>query len=205
MRSAMLALQFSILATVFGFGLRAATGDALYLVERPGLLGRTLLAMFVVMPLIALLLSRAFDFSPTTRVALVALSIAPIPPLLPKKLNKAGSESSYAIALMATVALLSIVIVPLSVHLLGRYFGFDLSGYYTWFDPQCGHELSLTTDFCSIWKIRIRNTAPTLSFTWAGYWGSLLGVDSNKRFMGNQFMLSPRSSSNSLVLCIRCR
>jgi hypothetical protein len=52
-----LALQVSILCTVFGFGLRATTGDLLYLARRPGLMLRSLLAMLVVMPLVALGLS----------------------------------------------------------------------------------------------------------------------------------------------------
>ena len=39
-----LALQISIIATVFGFGLKATIADLLYLVHRPGLLARSLLA-----------------------------------------------------------------------------------------------------------------------------------------------------------------
>jgi len=38
----MLALQVSILATVFGFGLKARPGDLLYLWRQPGLLVRSL-------------------------------------------------------------------------------------------------------------------------------------------------------------------
>ena len=41
-----LALQASILMTVFEFGLRATPGDVLYIVRRPALLGRSLIAMF---------------------------------------------------------------------------------------------------------------------------------------------------------------
>ena len=48
-----LALQTSILLTVFGFGLRADVDDVLYLVRRPSLLSRSLLAMFLFVPLVA--------------------------------------------------------------------------------------------------------------------------------------------------------
>ena len=52
-----LALQVSVACTVFGFGLKMTVHDLLYLVRRPGLLARSLLAMFVVMPVVAVLLA----------------------------------------------------------------------------------------------------------------------------------------------------
>ena len=68
----------SILLTVFGFGLNATTNDVLYLVRRPGLLARSLLAMFVVMPIVSFALAKTLDFSPTVQIALVALAISPV-------------------------------------------------------------------------------------------------------------------------------
>jgi BASS family bile acid:Na+ symporter len=120
---AMLALQVSILATVFGFGLGATFDTVLFLVRRPGILARSLLAMFVVMPVIAVLLVRAFDFPSTVEIALVALAISPLPPVLPNRLIKAGGRASYAISLVATAGLASIILIPLAIELLGRHFG----------------------------------------------------------------------------------
>jgi BASS family bile acid:Na+ symporter len=118
----MLALQVSILATVFGFGLKARPGDLLYLWRQPGLLVRSLVAMYLAMPLVALALVSGFDLPINVKIVLVALSIAPLPPLLPKRDVKAGGHAEYAIALMSTLALLSIVLTPLGVALLGAYF-----------------------------------------------------------------------------------
>src|SRR5262245_42156877 len=118
----LLALQVSILSIVFGFGLKATPADLMYLVRRPGLLLRSLLAVFVIMPIVAILLVRMFDFPPTVRAALVALAISPVPPLLPRKERKAGATSSYGLGLMAILALVSIVAVPASLELLGRLF-----------------------------------------------------------------------------------
>ena len=118
----MLVLQISILATVFTFGLRATIEDVLHLLRRPGLLGRSLLAMFVIMPLLVVVLVRGFTFTPTVEIELLALAIAPIPPLLPRREAKAGGENAYGIALMATIGLLSIVLVPLAVAILGAFF-----------------------------------------------------------------------------------
>src|SRR5262245_44606724 len=102
-----LAAQLSIIVTVFGFGLKATTDDLLYLVRRPGLLTRSLVAMFVVMPVVAVVLVRLFDFRLTVEIALLVLAISPVPPILPARETKAGGHSAYAIGLMAMLALLA--------------------------------------------------------------------------------------------------
>ncbi len=118
-----LAFQLSICATVFGFGLKATTEDVLYLVRRPALLARSLSAMFVVMPIVAAALAYLFEFKHAVEIALLALAISPLPPFIPKRLVRASGEAPYALALLATTALLSIVIVPVLVALLSRFFG----------------------------------------------------------------------------------
>lgn len=121
-----LALQISIIATVVGFGLRATSDDVLYVVRRPGLLVRSLLAMLVVMPIVAIALVRIGDFVRVVEIALVALAISPVPPLLPTRERKAGGLASYGVGLMVTLGVLSIVVVPLAVELLARTFGVPL-------------------------------------------------------------------------------
>jgi len=116
-----LVLQVSILLTVFGFGLQTTLHDLQYLIRRPGLLVRSLLAMFVIMPIVALILVRAFELRPSFEIALVALAISPVPPLLPNKEGKAGGHAAYGLALMAVVSILAIVVVPLWVQLVGLY------------------------------------------------------------------------------------
>lgn len=122
-----LALQISILLTVFGFGLRARMGDLLYVVRRPGLLVRSLLAVFVLMPLVTIVLMRGFNFPLPVQVALIALSISPLPPILPRKESKSGGNTGYGIGLMATLALVSIAIVPLMGSILASTFNRELS------------------------------------------------------------------------------
>ena len=120
-QAVVLALQASILLTVFGFGMQTTAHEMLYLMRRPGLLARSMFAMFVVMPIIAVMLVLTFELRPAFEIALVALAIAPVPPLLPRKEGKAGGQSAYGLGLMAAVSLLAIGIVPLSVEILGRY------------------------------------------------------------------------------------
>jgi len=122
-----LTFQVSILLIVFSFGLQATSRDLLYLIRRPGLLGRSLLAMFVVMPLVAVSLALMFNFQRTVEIDVVALAISAVPPLLPSRGSKAGGHTSYALGLMVTVAVLSTVIVPASVELIGLLVGRSLA------------------------------------------------------------------------------
>jgi|EndMetStandDraft_8_1072994.scaffolds.fasta_scaffold77559_3 bile acid:Na+ symporter, BASS family len=121
-----LTLQISIVATVFGFGLRATLDDLLYVVRRPRLFARSLIAMLVVMPVIAIILARNFDFPRNVEIALVTLAISPAPPLLPNRERSAGALISYGLGLIVTIGLLSIVLVPLSMALIGWIFGVPL-------------------------------------------------------------------------------
>lgn len=121
----LLAVQVSIWFTVIGFGLKASSQDLLYVFRRPGLLARSLAAVFVLMPLVAVALAQMFHFVPTVRIALIALAISPVPPLLPMK-TKAGGDSSFAIGLMATLGLFAIVAVPVALEILERVFGRQL-------------------------------------------------------------------------------
>jgi bile acid:Na+ symporter, BASS family len=116
-----LALKISVLLSVFAIGLRADARDAFYLFRRPAELARALLAMNVVMPLLAIGLVIIFHVNPAVKIALVALSVSPIPPLLPRRMVKAGGTTSYVGGLLVAVSLLAIIFVPLAMQLIGRF------------------------------------------------------------------------------------
>ena len=122
-----LGLQASIFLTVFGYGLQATLADVLYVVRRPAVLVRSLVAMLVIMPIVAVIITELFEFHLPVEIALVALAISPIPPLLPQRVVKAGGEASYGLGLMATAAIVSIVFIPLAVRVIGRFFGAPLA------------------------------------------------------------------------------
>ena len=122
-----LALQVSIIGTVFSFGLNTTHADFRYLFGRPGLLFRSLLAVLVITPLMAIVLVQVFEFQRAAEIALVALAISPLPPLLPSKESKVVGNTSYGVALMALLALLAIVTVPLSVKVLEQVVGRPLN------------------------------------------------------------------------------
>jgi bile acid:Na+ symporter, BASS family len=117
-----LALKVSIMLTLFGFGLHATREDLLYLLRRPRVLVRSLMAMFVVMPVFAILMTRLGSFNRAVVIALIALSISPVPPFLPRKVTKSGGHGPYSLGLTVTAASFSIVYVPLAVYVIGKYF-----------------------------------------------------------------------------------
>lgn len=117
------ALQVSIIGTVFSFGLNTTHADFRYLFDRPGLLFRSLLAVLVITPLIAIVMARVFEFQHAAQIALVALAISPLPPLLPSKESRVVGNTPYGLSLMALLALLCIVTVPLSIKVIEQVVG----------------------------------------------------------------------------------
>jgi BASS family bile acid:Na+ symporter len=115
----------SFALTVFGYGLGARRDEVLSLFRRPRLLVVSMLAMFVVMPAVALALGVYLDFPEPAQVALLVLALSPVPQLLPRTTIASGGRAAYAYGLAFAVAVLSPVIVPALAHLLGRVTGRD--------------------------------------------------------------------------------
>ena len=115
----------SILLIVFGLGLKARWRDALFLFHEPELLLRSSLAMNVVMPLFVLTLITAFKLTPAVEVALVVLSVSPVPPVLPMKQLKCSGHESYVYGLLVMASLFAVIFVPLVVSVLGRIIGVE--------------------------------------------------------------------------------
>jgi BASS family bile acid:Na+ symporter len=122
-----LALKLSITLIVFGLGLRATFADATWLFRQPGMLVRSVLGMNVILPLFAVALAVAFDLPPAVKIALILIAVCPVPPILPKKQMKGGGDQPYVYGLVVAAAVLSIVLVPLTVAAIGAWFGRELA------------------------------------------------------------------------------
>jgi BASS family bile acid:Na+ symporter len=118
-----LGLLVSIWLIVLSLGARASVGDALSVVRRPVALLRALAAMFIVVPAFAVFLARATPLSTAIKFAIVAMSVAPVPPVLPYKQMKAGGLGEYAVGLLVAASLASIVLTPLFVEVAARLLG----------------------------------------------------------------------------------
>lgn len=122
-------LKFLIVASVFlsvlALALRARTEDVLYLFREWRLGLRAFVAIFVIVPLAAALLVSAFEFRHEVEVAIMVLSVSPIPPLLPKRQLKSGAEGNYITGLLVAAALVSPIVAPVGLHLFGALLGND--------------------------------------------------------------------------------
>lgn len=121
-----LAFQACIVLTVFGFGLSATWQEATFLFRHPTLLLRAVLSMSVVMPAIAAVVAAQSHLPSEVQVALVALAMSPVPPIIQTKQVGAGGRMDYVVGLLVAMGLLAIVLVPLTVAAFNHVF--DRSG-----------------------------------------------------------------------------
>lgn len=122
-----LLIKASIALSVFAIGLKAAVGDATFLFRRPALLARAWLSMDVLMPLFALALVLLFELHPAVEIALVAISVSPIPPIFPNKAFKAGGTETYTIGLLVASCALSVIVIPIAMEIFEKATGTPLT------------------------------------------------------------------------------
>lgn len=119
-------LGLSIMLIVFALGLQSRPHDLIGLFRQPALLLRSLLAMSLIMPVVAVLTVKVLGLEQPVSTALIALSLAPVPPLLPGKQTKAGGDSNYAVSLLVVAALFAIIWIPFALELIQLIFGIPL-------------------------------------------------------------------------------
>jgi len=113
------ALLLSVLLIVFSVALRCTPRAVTSLIHNPSLLVRSLISMNVLLPLFAALMVAVVELRPAIEIALVALSISPVPPFLPRKQLALVASEEYVIGLLGASSLLAIVLAPLTVELVG--------------------------------------------------------------------------------------
>ncbi|ETW22862.1 bile acid:sodium symporter family protein [Mycobacterium gastri] len=121
--AAKLAFQISLFVVILGYGLTAQFADVGYLTQRPGLLARSLLSVLVAAPGVAVLLVQVMDLRPEVAIALVTLAISPLPPLLPRRGEKAGGHVQFGLGLVIVLAVLAVPVLAVAATLLGNVFG----------------------------------------------------------------------------------
>lgn len=122
-----LVLKISIAALVFTIGLGTAPNELTLLLRKPGQLLRSLVAMDLVMLVVAVVIVRLFPLDHAIKIVLVALALSPVPPLLPKRLVRAGGGHDYVMALLCSAALFAIIWIPLAGAVLHLIFPQDFS------------------------------------------------------------------------------
>lgn len=116
----------ALLVVMVTIGLATRPRDALYLLERPALLGRSFAAIFFVVPAAVMLLTYFAPIAEPAEAALIALSVSPMLPVLPAQLTKAGVENRLAVSLEVTCVAMALVVAPFVFWLVSRITGYAL-------------------------------------------------------------------------------
>ncbi len=119
------AIRVSMFAIVFALGLKTSRHDMFSLFRRPSLLLRSILAMNVIMPVLAVATVLLLPLPMPIKIALVAIAASPVPPILPGRQTSAGGSTSYAIGLLVAASLVAIVVIPATIALIGRLMGVE--------------------------------------------------------------------------------
>jgi len=110
----LLLLKISVGIIILAIGMDSTLREIAYLWHRPGLLLRSVLAMYVLVPLAALALVKVLALPPGVEIGLLVLAVSAGAPLLPRKLLNIG-DGAYIFSLVVTSTLLAIMLVAIGV------------------------------------------------------------------------------------------
>jgi BASS family bile acid:Na+ symporter len=122
------AFGITIFLAVLVEGMVVSHPDVGYVFSKPGRLVRTILAMNVLGPIVAIIVCRLFDLHPALIVALVTLSMTPVGALFPQGMLPLvrAERGAHAHGLFVATTLLSVVLTPLAVEVINVLYGEDL-------------------------------------------------------------------------------
>ena len=113
-----LVLVVGIVLIVFAIGVRARIENPLLLVRRPALALRAMVAMFVLLPLFALMVTRLLPLQQGVGAALLGVAVSPMLPPWAKMGSKVGAKGDYVFGLQVLATAFSIFVVPVMLWLV---------------------------------------------------------------------------------------
>jgi BASS family bile acid:Na+ symporter len=133
-------MKASIMMSVLAIGLDTTLAEASYLLRHPRRLLHSVISMDVIMPLFAIAAALLLPLAGPVKLALIALSVSPVPAGFVKKAMKMGGTEAYVIGLLVTAALIAVAFVPLAIEVIGPIFGVE-----TYMSPAAVAALMVTT------------------------------------------------------------
>ncbi len=115
-------LKLCVVALIFAIGMGSTLADVCYLWRHPALFARSLLAMYVLVPLAVFGLVKLLPLATSGKAALLVLAVSAGAPLLPRKLGTIHG-SPYTFSLVVISSIFAMLFVPLWVALLEQQFG----------------------------------------------------------------------------------
>ena len=115
-------VKVTIFSLMLAIGINLSFEKMLSLWRKPALLFRALLAVVVLVPLVVILLLKLFNLPPEVMTGLALLAASPGAPLTTKRSQMAGARFRYSASLQLTLALLAVVITPLTLAIFTTLF-----------------------------------------------------------------------------------
>jgi len=112
---------------IASIGLRAQARVVLAAMRDTNLVLKGLLAVNVVVPIVALIITSILPIHPFVRAGIVIMAVSPMAPLVQMKMLKGGLDTSHAVGLYVALILSAILFVPATVALLGALYPGDAS------------------------------------------------------------------------------
>jgi len=113
----------TLFTVMFDLGLAIVPGEFRWVARHPTLVLRSLFSVLIVVPVLALVVSRAFDLPRAAEVGIVLMAISPGAPVALRRSLDSGGHRSFAPALQIAVAMLAVASMPLSIAALDEYYG----------------------------------------------------------------------------------
>ncbi len=128
MNSPVLAIlvKVALFTLMLAIGVNLTWEKLIPLWHNPNRLIRSLLAVVVLVPLIVIVLLRLFNLSPESATVLAILAAAPGAPLTTKRSQMAGGNIPYSTSLQLTLALLAVILTPLTLAIFYAIFDLDI-------------------------------------------------------------------------------
>ncbi|MFS0849239.1 Na+-dependent transporter [Novosphingobium panipatense] len=120
-----LLLTVSLGLLVIAAGIASSRGDFAYVISRPRLLAKALVAVMIVPTIVALIVILIFPMSHSAKAGIFLMAISPVPPLMPGRALKFGGSAGYVYGLQGAGAVLALVMVPLLGLVGASIYGVD--------------------------------------------------------------------------------
>lgn len=124
--AAALVLKAALFVMMVTIGLRTSPSGSLLLIRQWRLGTRAMLALFGLVPAVAIALCYFAPIPPAAKLTLIAISASPMLPTLPNDLNKLGVPYSYAISLEVLGALVAMLALPIAFVVVSSIANVDI-------------------------------------------------------------------------------
>ena len=112
----------TVFTVMFDLGLAIVPGDFRRAWQHPGQMLKGLFSVLIVVPAVALAVTRMFDLARTVEIGIVLMAISPGAPVALRRSLNAGGDRAFAPALQIAVAMLAVVSMPLWIAALNEVY-----------------------------------------------------------------------------------